>query len=96
MKQGTIDFLLKPFSMESLMTSIERGSHKDRSRQNELVRDLDIDTARAQSNQRAGHGMNNMSVRAAKLGAKLVIESTPKGTCVRLIFPRPVDTQHMA
>lgn len=55
-----------------------------------------IDTARAQSNQRAGHGMNNMSVRAAKLGAELVIESTPKGTCVRLIFPRPVDTPYTA
>lgn len=52
-----------------------------------------IDKARAQSNQRAGHGMNNMSARATKLGAELVIESTPKGTCVRLIFPRPIDTQ---
>ncbi len=55
-----------------------------------------IDAARAQSTQRAGHGMNNMSVRAAKLGAELVIESTLKGTCVRLIFPKPIDEQHLA
>jgi two-component system response regulator FixJ len=42
MKQGAIDFLLKPFSMASLMTAIENGLSKDRTRQNELVRDMDI------------------------------------------------------
>ncbi len=42
MKQGAIDFLLKPFSMESLMKAIENGLDKDRSRQNDLVRDLDV------------------------------------------------------
>jgi FixJ family two-component response regulator len=42
MKQGAIDFLLKPFSMESLMTAIENGLNKDRARQNDLVRDMDI------------------------------------------------------
>lgn len=42
MKLGAIDFLLKPFSMESLMTAIESGLNKDRARQNELVQDMDI------------------------------------------------------
>lgn len=42
MKLGAIDFLLKPFSMESLMTAIENGLNKDRVRQNELVQDMDI------------------------------------------------------
>ena len=42
MKQGAIDFLLKPFSMESLMTAIENGLNKDRARQNDLVQDMDI------------------------------------------------------
>lgn len=42
MKQGAIDFLLKPFSMESLITAIENGLNKDRHRQNELVRDMDV------------------------------------------------------
>ncbi len=42
MKQGAIDFLLKPFSMQSLMTAIENGLNKDRSRQNDLVKDLNI------------------------------------------------------
>ena len=42
MKKGAIDFLLKPFSMQSLMTAIESGLNKDRSRQNDLVKDLDI------------------------------------------------------
>ena len=42
MKLGAIDFLLKPFSMESLMTAIENGLNKDRTRQNELVQDMDI------------------------------------------------------
>jgi FixJ family two-component response regulator len=42
MKHGAIDFLLKPFSMESLMNAIESGLNKDRSRQNELVRNMDI------------------------------------------------------
>ena len=42
MKLGAIDFLLKPFSMESLMTAIENGLNKDRARQNELVQDMDI------------------------------------------------------
>lgn len=42
MKLGAIDFLLKPFSMESLMTAIENGLNKDRTRHNELVQDMDI------------------------------------------------------
>jgi FixJ family two-component response regulator len=42
MKQGAIDFLLKPFGMESLMKAIENGLHKDRARQNDLIRDMDI------------------------------------------------------
>lgn len=42
MKKGAIDFLLKPFSMQSLMTAIENGLNKDRSRQNDLIQDLDI------------------------------------------------------
>lgn len=42
MKLGAIDFLLKPFSMESLVTAIENGLNKDRVRQNSLVRDMDI------------------------------------------------------
>jgi len=42
MKQGAIDFLLKPFSMESLVTAIENGLNRDRMRQNNLIRDMDI------------------------------------------------------
>ena len=42
MKQGAIDFLLKPFSMESLVTAIENGLSRDRMRQNNLIRDMDI------------------------------------------------------
>jgi FixJ family two-component response regulator len=42
MKHGAIDFLLKPFSMESLMTAIENGLNKDRARQQQLVRVMDI------------------------------------------------------
>ncbi len=42
MKLGAIDFLLKPFSMESLMTAIENGLNKDRARHNALVQDMDI------------------------------------------------------
>ncbi len=42
MKLGAIDFLLKPFSMESLMTAIENGLDKDRARHNALVQDMDI------------------------------------------------------
>jgi two-component system response regulator FixJ len=42
MKLGAIDFLLKPFSMESLMTAIENGLKKDRARHNALVQDMDI------------------------------------------------------
>jgi len=42
MKLGAIDFLLKPFSIESLMTAIENGLNKDRTRHNELVQDMDI------------------------------------------------------
>lgn len=42
MKQGAIDFLLKPFSMESLVRAIENGLNSDRVRQHNLVRDMDI------------------------------------------------------
>lgn len=42
MKHGAIDFLLKPFSMASLMAAIENGLNKDRSRQNDLVHNMDI------------------------------------------------------
>jgi two-component system, LuxR family, response regulator FixJ len=42
MKQGAIDFLLKPFSMQALVKAIENGLDKDRSRQNDLVRNMDI------------------------------------------------------
>ncbi len=42
MKLGAIDFLLKPFSMESLMAAIENGLNKDRARHNALVQDMDI------------------------------------------------------
>lgn len=42
MKQGAIDFLLKPFSMQSLVKAIENGLDKDRVRQNDLVRNMDI------------------------------------------------------
>jgi signal transduction histidine kinase len=48
-----------------------------------------MEAANTPSGPKSGHGLNNMSVRAAKLGAELVIESTASGTCVRLIFPRP-------
>lgn len=48
-----------------------------------------MEIANTPSGPKPGHGLNNMSVRAAKLGAELVIESTAAGTCVRLIFPRP-------
>lgn len=42
MKQGAIDFLLKPFSMQSLVKAIENGLDKDRVRQNDLIRNMDI------------------------------------------------------
>lgn len=48
------------------------------------------------SGQKHGHGLNNMSVRAAKLGAELVIESTTAGTCVRLIFAKPSENRNLA
>jgi FixJ family two-component response regulator len=42
MKQGAIDFLLKPFSMQALVKAIENGLDKDRSRQHDLIRNMDI------------------------------------------------------
>jgi signal transduction histidine kinase len=50
-----------------------------------------MEISKPTSGQKHGHGLNNMSVRAAKLGAELVIESSAAGTCVRLIFPRPSE-----
>jgi two-component system response regulator FixJ len=42
MKRGAIDFLLKPFSMGALIIAIENGLKRDRDRQNNLVRHMDI------------------------------------------------------
>lgn len=42
MKEGAIDFLLKPFSMHVLIKAIEHGLNKDRVRQNNLVRNMDV------------------------------------------------------
>jgi two-component system, LuxR family, response regulator FixJ len=42
MKQGAIDFLLKPFRMEALIAAIENGLNSDRARQNHLIRDMDV------------------------------------------------------
>jgi FixJ family two-component response regulator len=42
MKSGAIDFLLKPFSMGSLINAIESGLARDRHRQNHLSRNMDI------------------------------------------------------
>mgnify|MGYP000691624607 FL=1 len=42
MKRGAIDFLLKPFSMGALIVAIENGLKRDRDRQNNLVRHMDI------------------------------------------------------
>jgi FixJ family two-component response regulator len=42
MKSGAIDFLLKPFSMVSLIDAIESGLTKDRDRQNNLAKHKDI------------------------------------------------------
>lgn len=47
-----------------------------------------MSVAEIRTAQQATHGLNNMSVRAARLGAELVIQSNSDGTCVRLIFPR--------
>ena len=38
-------------------------------------------------NPRPGNGLNNMAVRANKLGAQMTIQSTDEGTCIRLVFP---------
>ena len=50
-----------------------------------------MEISKPTSGQKHGHGLSNMSVRAAKLGAELVIESSAAGTCVRLIFARPSE-----
>jgi len=42
MKNGAIDFLLKPFSLASLIQAIENGLDKDRARKNELIRRMDV------------------------------------------------------
>lgn len=42
MKDGAIDFLLKPFGMEALLTAIDRALARDRTRQTELIRNLDV------------------------------------------------------
>jgi signal transduction histidine kinase len=47
-----------------------------------------IEASKAKSASHTGHGLSNMADRAARMGAQLVIESTHKGTCVRLIFQR--------
>jgi signal transduction histidine kinase len=47
-----------------------------------------IDAAKAVVVKRPGHGMANMADRAARLGAELVVESSPEGTGVRVIFQR--------
>lgn len=47
-----------------------------------------IKASQAKSGKHQGHGLASMADRAARIGAQLVIESTPQGTCVRLIFQR--------
>jgi signal transduction histidine kinase len=47
-----------------------------------------LEAANAESLKRPGHGMANMADRAARLGAELVVESSPEGTGVRVIFQR--------
>lgn len=47
-----------------------------------------IDTANAGAVKRGGHGMANMADRAARLGAQLQLESSAKGTSVRVVFKR--------
>jgi len=42
MKLGAIDFLLKPFGMERLLSTIEKALDKDRLSQLELVKSLDM------------------------------------------------------
>lgn len=42
MKLGAIDFLLKPFGMEVLLSTIEKALDKDRHSQSELVKSLDM------------------------------------------------------
>jgi FixJ family two-component response regulator len=42
MKLGAIDFLLKPFGMEILLSTIEKALDKDRRSQSELVKNLDM------------------------------------------------------
>lgn len=47
-----------------------------------------IEASQANSGKHQGHGLASMADRAARIGAQLVIESNPQGTCVRLIFQR--------
>ena len=50
-----------------------------------------IESANDNAVKRSGHGMANMADRAARLGAELVVESSPAGTCVRVIFKREAN-----
>ena len=44
MKQGAIEFLLKPFGMSTLLTAVENGLARDRAHHTQLVRKLEIST----------------------------------------------------
>ena len=71
MKQGAVDFLLKPFSMESLVTAIENGLSRDRMRQNNLIRDMDkLPSLKVITSP-------NEALLESKLAVKLVVETLP-------------------
>lgn len=56
-----------------------------------LIRDngrgFDVEAAR-----RAGHGLNNIRLRAQRMGARLAVSSSPGGTEVRVAFPLGAQT----
>lgn len=42
MKNGAVDFLLKPFGLQALVAAVDRALEKDRARQNERIKSLNV------------------------------------------------------